>query len=152
MTPRSDISDLSSVTRYPSSQLQHSASIDSIGTFNNSPVVSTRYVAVPTSEDSSTSTQPTIPQFVIRYFLVISTGLLATLIPNVGLLVSLAGASSGATLALILPPLIDLYINKNIPSIRYGINCASVALGIVGAIAGTYMSVVDIVKHVFMAW
>ena len=137
--------------------LMRTQSLDSIDTFTNSPhhspsaaATAAGYHAVPTSELRDASVTPTMPQFVIRLALVLGTGLLAAIIPNVGLLVSLAGASSGATLALILPSLIDLYTTKDLSMLRYGLNCGSIFLGVVGAIAGTYLSVVDITQQVFM--
>eukprot|EP00602_Paraphysomonas_sp_CaronLab_P002276 CAMPEP_0185031400 /NCGR_PEP_ID=MMETSP1103-20130426/18860_1 /TAXON_ID=36769 /ORGANISM="Paraphysomonas bandaiensis, Strain Caron Lab Isolate" /LENGTH=342 /DNA_ID=CAMNT_0027566915 /DNA_START=758 /DNA_END=1782 /DNA_ORIENTATION=+ len=90
------------------------------------------------------------PRSTVRVVVVISTAVVATLVPDVGLLVSLAGASSGTALALILPPTLDIaisYLQKShISSIRLAFNIVSIAFGVFGAFVGTLLSVKDIYR------
>eukprot|EP01041_Mallomonas_annulata_P009708 gene9708-20185_t len=80
-----------------------------------------------------------------RVVLVSLTALIAILIPNVGLLISLAGASSGSALSMIIPPLIDMKINRESISIqRLVMNFFSIFIGSLGAIIGTFVAIRDI--------
>ena len=80
----------------------------------------------------------------LRVFLVFCTALVAAFIPNIGLLVSLAGASSGTSLALIFPPLLEVLICRqqgvvlSTPRLLFCI--ASIGVGTIGAVLGTLIS------------
>lgn len=84
----------------------------------------------------------------LRFFLVLCTALVAAFIPNIGLLVSLAGASSGTSLALIFPPLLEVSVSRqqqvgmSLPRLLFCV--ASIGIGCIGAILGTTMSLNDI--------
>ncbi len=84
----------------------------------------------------------------MRVCLVCFTSLVSTLVPNVGMLVSLAGASSGAALALVFPPLFDLVLHRDrksqLSSCEIFVDIFSVLLGISAAILGTFVSIRDI--------
>lgn len=84
----------------------------------------------------------------LRCFLVVCTSLVAAFIPNIGLLVSLAGATSGTALALIFPPLLEVYISKQqhvVMSRPRALFCGiSIVVGVLGAIVGTAISLRDI--------
>jgi hypothetical protein len=86
----------------------------------------------------------------IRIVTIICTAGVAYLIPNVGLLVSLTGASSGAALGLVLPAAFDLAqaqnLNIELPRWRVALNLVSIFLGVVGGIAGTIYSLIEIAK------
>lgn len=89
-----------------------------------------------------------IPRDTIRISLVLITSLISALVPNVGLLVSLAGASSGAALSLIFPPIFDLVLHTSMKESRtYGeliLDILSIVLGILASIFGTIQSLQDI--------
>lgn len=92
----------------------------------------------------------------------------AILVPNVGLMIPLAGASSGIALALIFPSTIDLIIHScfmhnnakpsgmaiahfnirslSLPWWRVCLNLLSIAMGIVGAAMGTFVAIENISK------
>lgn len=88
----------------------------------------------------------------LRCVLVVCTALVAAFVPNIGLLVSLAGATSGTSLALIFPPLLDVCISRQQRvevSYPRSVFCGiSIAVGIVGALVGTALSLSDIYNHV----
>lgn len=84
----------------------------------------------------------------LRCFLVICTSLVAAFIPNIGLLVSLAGATSGTSLALIFPPLLEISISR-IQHVRMSYSrllfcVVSAVVGVTGAVIGTVISLKDI--------
>eukprot|EP00607_Mallomonas_marina_P002948 CAMPEP_0182431702 /NCGR_PEP_ID=MMETSP1167-20130531/51024_1 /TAXON_ID=2988 /ORGANISM="Mallomonas Sp, Strain CCMP3275" /LENGTH=488 /DNA_ID=CAMNT_0024618333 /DNA_START=281 /DNA_END=1747 /DNA_ORIENTATION=- len=81
-----------------------------------------------------------------RIILVLSTALVAILVPNVGLLVSLAGATSGAALSLIIPPLIDWKLSSKVTLARHIMNTISLVVGVIAAIVGTTAALVDIFR------
>lgn len=87
----------------------------------------------------------------IRVITIISTALVAYLIPNVGLLVSLTGASSGAALGLIIPSAIDLaqsqQLHIKLSKWRIVLNLISICLGIFGGVAGTLYAIRDILNR-----
>ena len=89
----------------------------------------------------------------LRLFLVMCTGFFAAYIPNIGLLVSLAGASSGTSLALIFPPLLEVVLSKQqgvgISQIRLIFCIVSICIGINGTILGTSISIHDIATKVY---
>jgi hypothetical protein len=53
---------------------------------------------------------PCSVNFMLRVVLIVGTGLAAAFVPDVGLLVSLAGAGGGAALSLVIPPMLDIQI------------------------------------------
>lgn len=75
--------------------------------------------------------------------------MLAELIPDLGLFISLVGAMSSSTLALIFPPIINILVNY---STGYG-KCrwslwkdlALILFGAIGCLAGTYVSIEQII-------
>lgn len=85
--------------------------------------------------------------------LVLISSLVATLVPNVGLLVSLAGASSGAALALIFPPVFDLTLRRNsqeqLTLRKHFLHFFSIGLGSLAAVLGTAVSVIEILRILF---
>jgi len=88
-------------------------------------------------------------EYVFRTALVITTFLLAELIPDLGLFISLVGAMSSSTLALIFPPIINMLVNYGIGygKGRWSLwkDIALVAFGLIGCIAGTYVSIEQII-------
>ena len=83
----------------------------------------------------------------LRFGLVIFTALIAITVPNVGLLIALSGASSGAALSLIIPPLVDMKIAETrLNWNRLLVNIISIIIGTLGAIIGTYVALQDIMN------
>lgn len=91
-----------------------------------------------------------IGEYLLRVGLVVFTFLLAAMIPNLGAVISLVGAVSSSTLALIFPPLIEIVtfwpdgLGKN-----YWILWKDIAImtfGICGFVFGTYTSVAQIIN------
>lgn len=72
------------------------------------------------------------------------------MIPHLGLFISLVGAVSSSTLALIFPPIINLLTNWNAGYGRYRWSLVKdfmlIIFGTVGCIAGTYVSM----EHIIM--
>lgn len=91
-----------------------------------------------------------ISEYLLRVGMVMFTFLLAALIPNLGAVISLVGAVSSSTLALIFPPLIEIItfwpdgLGRN-----YWVlwkDLAIMTFGICGFVFGTYTSVAQIVN------
>ena len=86
----------------------------------------------------------------IRVLTIVCTAMVAYLIPNIGLLVSLTGASSGAALGLIMPCAIDLAQSQQLyiklSKWRIVLNVTSISLGIFGGLAGTIYVVREILN------
>ncbi|XP_058453899.1 proton-coupled amino acid transporter-like protein CG1139 isoform X2 [Malaya genurostris] len=91
-----------------------------------------------------------IGEYLTRVGLVVFTFLLAAMIPNLGAVISLVGAVSSSTLALIFPPLIEIVtfwpdgLGK-----RYWVlwkDIAIMAFGICGFVFGTYTSIAQILN------
>jgi hypothetical protein len=91
-----------------------------------------------------------IPRSLVRILLVCFSSMVSTLVPDVGLLVSLAGASSGAALALIFPPLLYLTLHQNkkekIAVSELTIHILSIVVGLTAAVLGTAVSLLEIVR------
>ncbi|KAL1399245.1 hypothetical protein pipiens_008365 [Culex pipiens pipiens] len=91
-----------------------------------------------------------IGEYLMRVGLVVFTFLLAAMIPNLGAVISLVGAVSSSTLALIFPPLIEIVtfwpdgLGK-----RYWVLWKDIGImmfGICGFVFGTYTSVAQIIN------
>ncbi|XP_021703414.1 proton-coupled amino acid transporter-like protein CG1139 isoform X2 [Aedes aegypti] len=91
-----------------------------------------------------------IGEYLLRVGLVVFTFLLAAMIPNLGAVISLVGAVSSSTLALIFPPLIEIItfwpdgLGKNYWVLWKDI--AIMTFGICGFVFGTYTSVAQIIN------
>jgi len=91
-------------------------------------------------------------EFVLRYTIVLVTFSLAAAIPNLGDLISLVGAFSSSTLALMAPTAIYLIVNyEDLRGVRGRViifaNVFLFMVGFIGMVAGTYVSVGNIVDH-----
>lgn len=97
----------------------------------------------------------------LRLSLVVFTFLIATVIPNVQSIISLAGAFAGSAVALLIPPLLELaYLHRRttsstnhwcVSSLWSSLRCyASLLLGLVCFSIGTIAALMDIV-HVYKA-
>ena len=90
-------------------------------------------------------------EFILRYGLVLVSFTLAALIPELDLFISLVGSVSSSTIALIAPPIFHsvTYWNelskKPTGRIRLGINVFISLVGIVGFLAGGYVSLEEII-------
>lgn len=91
-----------------------------------------------------------IGEYLLRVGLVVFTFLLAAMIPNLGAVISLVGAVSSSTLALIFPPLIEIItfwpdgLGRNYWVLWKDI--AIMTFGICGFVFGTYTSVAQIIN------
>ncbi|XP_035265473.1 proton-coupled amino acid transporter 1 [Anguilla anguilla] len=85
----------------------------------------------------------------IRTALVIFTCLLAILIPELDLVISLVGSISSSALALIFPPLLQILAYHDDGLSRWVVlkNCLISLVGIVGFVAGTYVSIEQIIAR-----
>ena len=85
-----------------------------------------------------------------RIFLVLFTFLLAVSIPKIDLFISLVGAVASSTLAIIIPPVLDMIVfwsksNKSV--VKLIKNLLICLFGIYIFVAGTLVSVEDIVNY-----
>ncbi|CAL8115866.1 unnamed protein product [Orchesella dallaii] len=91
-----------------------------------------------------------ISEYAFRTLLVIITFAMAELIPNLGLFISLVGAVSSSTLALIFPPLINILTtwNAGYGKFRWELwkDISIMIFGAVGFAAGTYVSLERILE------
>lgn len=91
-----------------------------------------------------------IGEYLMRVGLVVFTFLLAAMIPNLGAVISLVGAVSSSTLALIFPPLIEIVtfwpdgLGKHYWVLWKDIGI--MMFGICGFVFGTYTSVAQIIN------
>lgn len=87
-------------------------------------------------------------EYLLRVVLVLLTFGMAAAIPRLDLFISLVGAVSSSTLALLAPAVIDTVTNWDTMSrFRIWKNVAVFIFGFVGFIAGTFVSVLNIVKY-----
>jgi hypothetical protein len=77
-------------------------------------------------------------QIVFRTTLVLCTAVLAASLSNLGLIVSLLGSVNCSLIALVLPPMFDLRPGPGQPSFDTAANFGTIALGLLGRIAGTF--------------
>ncbi|XP_066572719.1 proton-coupled amino acid transporter 1 isoform X2 [Amia ocellicauda] len=84
---------------------------------------------------------------IIRTLLVVVTCALAILIPELDLVISLVGSISSSFLALILPPLLDIltFHSEGLSPWLIGKNIVISIIGFVGFVAGTYISIEQII-------
>ncbi|CAF1034919.1 unnamed protein product [Brachionus calyciflorus] len=89
-------------------------------------------------------------QNVFRSSLVILTFLLAIKVPRIDLFISLVGSIASSTLALIIPPVLDLMIfwkSSNKTLLRFLKNLCVIIFGTYIFISGTWVSLTDIVDY-----
>ncbi|CAG7785967.1 unnamed protein product [Allacma fusca] len=89
-------------------------------------------------------------EYTFRACLVLFTFAMAALIPDLGLFISLVGAVSSSTLALIFPPIINMFTNWSVGYGRYNWmlikDCTLIMIGFIGFVAGTYVSLGEIIN------
>lgn len=87
-------------------------------------------------------------EFALRYGLVMLTFTLAAAIPKLDLFISLVGAMSSSTLALMAPPIIDTVTNwEKLSAWRVSRNLFLFTLGFLGFLTGTFVSLKNIVHY-----
>ncbi len=87
---------------------------------------------------------------IFRSVLVLFTFLLAFSIPRIDLFISLVGAVASSTLAIIVPPVLDLIVfwpSTNFSVLKLGKNIMVILFGVYIFSAGTFVSVKDIVNY-----
>jgi len=88
-------------------------------------------------------------EYALRYGLVVLTFALAAAIPKIDLLISLVGAVSSSTLALMAPPIIDTVTNwPDCGKFKWKLirNIFLFTVGFLGFVTGTFVSVQNIIK------
>jgi amino acid permease len=89
-------------------------------------------------------------ELIFRSSLVIFTFLLAVSIPRIDLFISLVGAVASSTLAIILPPILDLIVfwpQTNYSTLRLIKNILIILFGVYIFGAGTFVSFKDIINY-----
>eukprot|EP00062_Callorhinchus_milii_P016488 gi/632967813/ref/XP_007900187.1/ PREDICTED: proton-coupled amino acid transporter 1-like isoform X2 [Callorhinchus milii] len=84
----------------------------------------------------------------VRTFLVLVTCSLAVLIPHLGIVITLVGSVSSSALALIIPPLLEIatYYSEGLSRWIILKNVVISVVGCVGFVAGTYVSIEELVS------
>ena len=83
----------------------------------------------------------------MRVTLVLFTAGLAAGVPQLDLMVSLAGSFTACVLALMIPPAMDMAImhaDDNYPPLRVFLACVVVVIGLVGLVGGTGATLLEI--------
>jgi len=91
-----------------------------------------------------------LAEYVLRYSLVLFTFALAAAIPKLDLFISLVGAVSSSTLALMAPPIIDTvtyWESSRMTKKRIFVNGMFFVLGFVGFLTGSFVSIGNIIKY-----
>ncbi|EFO23086.2 hypothetical protein LOAG_05400 [Loa loa] len=86
-----------------------------------------------------------------RYGIVLLTCAVAELIPHLALFISLIGAFSGSSMALLFPPFIDLLVSHSRGKLVlkvWIINLTLLLFALIGLVAGTYTALVEIFKKI----
>eukprot|EP00095_Tigriopus_kingsejongensis_P005567 snap_masked-scaffold12_size759060-processed-gene-2.9 protein:Tk05567 transcript:snap_masked-scaffold12_size759060-processed-gene-2.9-mRNA-1 annotation:"proton-coupled amino acid transporter 4" len=92
--------------------------------------------------------RPLLTEYIVRYSLVLFTFAMAAAIPKLDLFISLVGAVSSSTLALMAPPLIDVITFwPNISKFCLVKNLCIFTLGFLGFVTGTYVSLQNIIEY-----
>merc|ERR1719270_1942477 len=87
-------------------------------------------------------------EFALRFGLVLVTFALAAAIPKLDLFISLVGAISSSTLALMAPPIIDTVTNwHEIGPLRIFRNVFLFSIGFLGFITGSFVSLMNIIHY-----
>lgn len=93
-----------------------------------------------------------IGEYLLRVAMVVFTFILAALVPNLGAVISLVGAVSSSTLALIFPPLIEIitFFPNRLGKHNWILwkDIAIMVFGILGFVFGTYTSVAQILHPI----
>merc|ERR1712179_354419 len=86
-------------------------------------------------------------EYALRFSLVMVTFSLAAAIPKLDLFISLVGAISSSTLALMAPPIIDTMTNwQEIGKLRIARNIFLFSIGFLGFLTGSFVSLENIIK------
>ncbi|XP_061165461.1 neutral amino acid uniporter 4-like isoform X1 [Saccostrea echinata] len=89
-------------------------------------------------------------EYVLRISLVVLTAVVAIVVPELDLLISLVGALASSSLALVFPPLIEILTfkapNEKLSFIILVKNIVIMVFGIFGCVVGTWISIDEIIK------
>jgi len=88
-----------------------------------------------------------VKQYVFRSLLVLTTAFIAGSVENLGLIVGLFGSVNGSIIALVLPPVLDLSSNTALTQRERFLNWFTAAFGTIGGVAGTIMSINEIIAE-----
>ncbi|XP_059079613.1 proton-coupled amino acid transporter 2-like isoform X2 [Tigriopus californicus] len=92
--------------------------------------------------------RPLLTEMIVRYCLVILTFALAAAIPRLDLFISLVGAVSSSTLALMAPPVIEMMTFwPTLSRLSVVKNIFIFSLGFLGFFTGTYVSLQNIIEY-----